>query len=190
MEKTEQKFNTKITENLQADETVLWDSRPEAFPLKNEANKKSLLMRWVICAALFAVLTAAYTIYSLRIPAGFKPVVVIILALVFGYLMLTPVLDRNKVQKKCRYLVTDKRAIVAVGDNGFHAVSRAGLKVDAIPAENGCVHLLLGAAADTPEKKYLTRTFVPVKAEGTEDVTGIVFYNVKDTAELRAFFNY
>ena len=190
MEKTVQEFNTKIRENLQEDEAVLWSGRPEAFPLKNEANKKSLLTRWVICAALFAVLTAAYVLYSMSIPAGFKPIVVVVLVLVFGYVMLIPVLDRNKVQNKCQYIVTDKRAVVAVGDNAFHAVSRAGLKVNAIPAGNGCVHLLLGAAADTPEKKYLTRTYAPVKAEGTEDVTGIAFYNVKDTPELRAFFNY
>jgi len=190
MEKTEYSFSTKVQDELKEDENVLWAGRPEPFPLKNAENKKSLTTRWLVCGLLFVVLTAVYAVYSMGLPAGFKPAVVIVIAFVFGYIMLMPVMDHKKVQKKCQFIVTDKRVLTVVGDSAVYALGRAGLKVNAVPAEQGCVHLLLGAAEDTPAVKYLTRTFVPVKAEGSEDVTGLVFYNVKDSQELRDFFNY
>ena len=190
MEQTGYQFSTKVKENLLEGETVLWAGRPEPFPVKNETNKKSLTMRWLICGALLVVLTVAYVLYSLSIPAGFKPAVVIVLVVVFGYLMLAPVLDHNKVQKKCLYIVTDKRVLTAVGDNAVHAISRDGLTVDAIPANNGCVHLLLGAASTLPEKKYLVSSFSPMKVADSEEAAGLVLYNVKDTQQLREFFNY
>ena len=190
MEQTGYQFSTKVKENILADETVLWAGRPEPFPVKNEANKKSLTLRWLVCGALLVILTVAYVIYSMGIPAGFKPGVVIVLVAVFGYMMLMPILDHNKVQKKCQYIVTDKRVLTAVGDNAVHAISRNGLAVNAVPAQNGCLHLLLGAAGDLPESKYLTRTFSPVKGEDGEETKGLVLYNVKDTQQLREFFNY
>ena len=190
MEQTGYQFSTKVKENILADETVLWAGRPEPFPAKNEANKKSLTMRWLICGALFVVLTVAYVLYSLSIPAGFKPAVVIVLVVVFGYLMLAPVLDHNKVQKKCLYIVTDQRVLTAVGDSAVHAMSRAGLAVNAVPAKNGCVHLLLGTAGDLPQAKYLSKAITALRANSSEEDDGLVLYNVKDTQQLREFFNY
>ena len=191
MEKTEYQFSTKAREELKEDETVLWAGRPEPFPLKNGSNKNGLMLRWVICGALFVILTVLYAVWSAGSAAGFKPAVVAVLVIVFGYLMLVPVLDRNKVLKKCQFIVTDKRVLTAVSDSAVFALGRAGLKVSAVPAGAGCVHLLLGAAGKLPEKKYLVKTFAPVKAEGGSDETvGMVLYNVKDTPELRGYFGY
>lgn len=191
MEKTEYQFSTKTKEELKADETVLWVGRPELFKLVNEANKKSLTLRWIVCAALFVILSAVYIAWSIGSPGGCKPAVIVVLVIVFGYLMLTPVLDRNKVQKKCQFIVTDKRVLTAVSDSAVYAVSRAGLKLSAVPAGDGCVHLLFGAAGKLPEKKYLVKTFAPVKAEGgSDEIIGTVFYNVKDSQALRELFGY
>lgn len=192
MEKTEYQFNTKTMEELKDDETVLWTGRPEPFKLVNETNKKSLTLRWIICGALFVLLTVLYTVFTVGSPAGFKPAVVIVLVIIFGYLMLAPVLDHNKAQKKCQYIVTDKRVLSAIGDNAVYAVGRAGLKLKAVPAEAGCVHLLFGAAADKlSASKYMVKALVPIKAEGGGDeIVGLVFYNVKDIRELRDIFGY
>ena len=191
MEKTEFELNTKTREELNEGESVLWAGRPAPFPLKNGSNKKGLTLRWIICGALFVILTALYAVWSPGSAAGFKPAVIAVLVIVFGYLMLVPVFDRNKVLKKCQFIVTDKRVLTAVSDSAVFALGRAGLKVSAVPAGNGCVHLLLGAAGKLKEKKYLIRTFAPVKAEnGGEEIVGLVFYNVEDTQELRELFGY
>jgi len=189
VEKTDYKFPSKVRDSLLKDETVLWVGRPEPFPLTNKSNKMALMLRWIVCAVLLVALSAGYVVYSMGIPAGFKPSVIVVFVVVFGFIMLSPVFDHNKVIKKCLYIVTDKRVIVAVSDTGFHAVGRAGLKVNALPAENGCVHLLFGAAVDTPAKKLITRAIVPVKADDGE-VSGIMFCNVKNTQEMQGFFNY
>ena len=192
MEKTEYKFNTKTLEELKDDETVLWVGRPEPFGLVNAASKKGLTLRWIIFGALFVVLAVVYTVLTVGSPAGFKPAVIVVLVLIFGYLMLMPVLDHNKVQKKCQFIVTDKRVLTAVSDSAVFAVSRAGLKFKTESAEDGCIHLLFGAAAEKlTASKYLVKTFAPLKAEGgSEETVGLVFYNVKDSQELKDIFGY
>ena len=191
MEKTKYQFNSKTMEELKDDETVLWAGRPEPFKLVNAANKKSLTGRWILFGALLVVLAVVYTVLTVGSPAGFKPAVIIVLVLIFGYLMLMPVLDHNKVQKKCQYIVTDKRVLTAVGDNTVFAVSRAGLKFKTAPAEDGCIHLLFGAAEKLAPSKYMIKTFAPLKAEGGgEETIGLVFYNVKNSQELKDIFGY
>lgn len=188
-EKTE--FCTKLQENLQADETILWSGKSEKFPLKNEGNAKALTYRWIICAVLFAAFAVFYVSFNLRTLAVVKPAPLVVAFIVFIYIALVPALDRNKVLKKCIYIVTDKRIITVVSDRDVNAVSRAGLKIKAVPAGDGCVHLLFGAATELKERKYVIRTFEPVKEDSSDSpVIGIIFYHVKDTNELRTLLKY
>jgi len=184
MEKTEISMNYKVKEALQEGETVLWQGKSERFPLVNAGNKAKLTLRWVICAIAFAAVSAGYIALSVK-TAGFKPAVELVIVLIFAYLIAAPMLDRKRILKKCTYYVTDKRVMTAVGDNQLLILGRAGLKVSTVPAESGCIHLLLGAAEALPGKKYLVSTFSGVKSENKDQVTGIVLYNVKDTPELR-----
>ena len=179
----------KLKESLMADEQILWKGGCEPFPLVTPLNKKSLLVRWVLCAALFVILSVAYVLLSLR-TAGFSIVVELVLLVIFAYVAGVPLLDHNKLVKKCGYYVTDKRIISAVGYSEVFPISRAGLKLRAVPAENGCVHLLFGAATELPEKKLPLNAIAPIKSEKGEGVVGLVFFNVKDTPALHELLNY
>lgn len=188
-EKTE--FCTKLQESLQPDETILWSGKSEKFPLKNEGNAKALTYRWIICAVLFAAFAVFYVSFGLNSPNGLMPAPLVVALIVFIYIALVPALDRNKVLKKCIYIVTDKRIITVVSDRDVNAVSRAGLKIKAVPAGDGCVHLLFGAATELKERKYVIRTFEPVKEDSSDSpVIGIVFYHVKNTNELQTLLKY
>lgn len=183
------KDSSKLRETLMPDEKVLWKGRPEAFPLMTAANKGRMITRWVVCAAVFVAFTVFYLLLA-NSKDGMEAsyIVVAIVLLACAYVALVPIIDRNKIIKKCKYYVTDSRAIVIVGDKEGFALSRKGLKVLRVPGEDGCVTLLFGSHIEQPERKRLVGAFVPGKAENSELITGMSFYNIKDDEEINAFF--
>lgn len=180
--------SSRLKESLMKDEKILWRGRPEAFPLLTPANKKGMILRWVLCTVIFAALTLVYTLFTVsNDKLQFNLIVVAIFLLACAYGAFLPALDRNKILKKCKYYVTDSRVIVTVGDNEAFALSRKGLKVLRVPGEVGCVTLLFGSHTGLPEKKQRVGAFVPGKDDKGELVTGISFYNIRED-DIRTFF--
>lgn len=179
----------KLKESLMEGEQILWKGRPEPFPLVTGANKTMILVRWLVCAAVFVVATLCY-FFATRGSNGvqFNLIAVGIVLLVCAYVALLPAIDRNKILKKVKYYVTDTRVLTAVGENEVFALSRKGLKVLRVPGESGCVTLLFGSHTALPERKQRVGAFVPGKDEKGELVTGISFYNIKGDAEIGGFF--
>ena len=94
-------------------------------------------------------------------------------------------MDRNKIIKKCKYYITDRRVIVAVADKDVFALSRKGIKLIFVPGESGCVNVLFGSAVNIPARKAMLTAIMPVKDEKGEEITGIEFYNIKDDKTVR-----
>ena len=186
---TEIKTSHHILAALRADETPQWAGKAEYFPLLNSDNKKSFLLRWIICGGLAVLCTVGYIIAVMNTETKFNVILELIILLLFGYTALMPVLDRRKILKKCHYCITNQRAIVAAGDNDIFSLNRKAVKIQAVPAEDGCITILMGAMADTPAKKHRTATFVPPKSDGDNEVIGLVFYNVKDDSLLRSLLD-
>ena len=148
---------------LRTDETPQWVGKAENFPLLTEQNKKSLLLRWGICAALAVLCTVGYLIAVVNSATKFNVGLELIILLLFGYTAMMPVLDRRKILRKCHYCVTNQRVIVTAGDNEVFSLNRKAIRIQAIPAEDGCMTVLMGTMVDAPLKKHLTGTFVPPK---------------------------
>lgn len=185
----ELQISAPIRTSLRAEETAQWVGKSESFPLLNSENKKSTLIRWTICAALAVLCTAAYLIIVMNTHTKFNIILELIILLVFGYTAFMPILDRRKILRKCRYCITNQRAIVTAGDNEIFSLNRKAVKIQAIPAENGCITVLMGAMVDAPAKKHRTSTFVPPKSDSENDIIGLVFYNVKDDPLLRSLLD-
>lgn len=179
--------STKLKEELLEGEVIEWKGRPEPFPLIVPARKKALMLRWIICAACAVILSAAYIYMALTVENGadFNFVVELVILLLFGYVALIPIMDRNKIIKKCKYYITDRRVIVAVADKDVFALSRKGIKLIFVPGESGCVNVLFGSAVNIPARKAMLTAIMPVKDEKGEEITGIEFYNIKDDKTVR-----
>lgn len=163
-------------------EKLLWQGAPEPFSVFQGKKRSALIMRWIICAVGFIALTLIYTL-SKRVVFNWVFEAVILLA--FAYVALVPVLDTRKVVKKCSYYVTDMRAVTIIDAKDVLTIQKKNTKLDIRQAGEGCVHIMLGAAVDLPEKKWVYSTFTPICADDNATINGLIFYNVKDSAELR-----
>jgi len=180
--------STKLKTELLEGETILWKGRPEEFPLMTEKTKSGVIKKWLIAIIGAVVFIGGYAIMASSSAAagGVNPTVIAVIALVFAYVAYMPFMDRSKIIKKCKYYITDKRVLVAIGDKDVFALDRNGLKLIYVPNENGCVNILFGTYVDLPESKYLVSAFTPGKVEGSDEVTGILFYNLKDDSDVKA----
>ena len=183
------KTSSHIQAALHAGETIQWASKAENFPLLNSINKKSMLIRWIICGILAVLCTIAYIIAVMNTETKFNIILELIILLLFGYTALLPVLDRRKILKKCHYCITNQRAIVAASDNEIYSLNRKAVKIQTVPAEDGCITILMGAMTEAPAKKHRIATFVPPKSDSDNEVIGLVFYNVKDDSLLRSLLD-
>lgn len=183
-------MNDNVLKNqLEEDEKILWQSAPEPFRIISEKNKGRLITRWIICVVCFVVVTIAYVQAIKGSGMQFSILLDAILALICLYIALVPVFDARKVMNKCSYYLTDRRAVVVVNAREALSLKRKDINVKLVDADNGSVHVLLGACTGSPEKKYLVSTFVPKMDENAEKAIGIVFYSVKDSEELRLLLN-
>ena len=173
-----------IVKELAEGENIVWKGMPEAFPMVTEENKKALTSRWLVCivvaVALIVVYLAAFMGRGSTVMWFF-----IILLLVVGYVAIMPLTDKNNVYKKCKYFLTDRRAILHYGDNEIFVMPLAGLNVAYIPAEEGCVTVELGSTVGMKNGKHRSAAFVP-KKDDNDNICGFVIYNVADSKELRA----
>ncbi len=180
--------NQNLLKELEEDEKVLWRGAPEAFPLMTEENKKGLTARWLGCIVAAVVLVALYLVLSMNSEQGISAWLLILLLVVVAYVAGLPMVDRSKVYKKCKYYITNRRVILDFDEKETVGLPLAGLKADIVPAEEGCVHVDLGACVGINGKKRRVASFV-TKKDGNGNTCGFVMYNVADSKELRAALN-
>ena len=162
---------------LLRDEQVEWEGRSGSFPLMTPENRANLIFRWIFCAALLVILSASYIAATVLIPTKFHVQVILILLVVFAYAGILPVLDWKNIQKKTRYVVTNKRVILASGKNVF-ALNRSGIHVECKKTAEGGVHILFGSCTKASTHKYRYRVIVPESDSSDLSKNGFVFYNV------------
>ena len=179
--------NQNLIKELEEGEKVLWKGAPEAFPLMTEDNKKSITSRWLGCIIAAVVLIALYLVISMG-TEGVSVWLLILLLVVVAYVAGLPLVDRSKVYKKCKYYITNRRVILHFDEKEIVSLPIAGLKADFVSAEEGCVHVDLGACVGIKGKKRRVASFVP-KKDANDHVSGFVIYNVADSKELRAALN-
>lgn len=164
---------------LLPDEQVEWEGRSGSIPLVTNENRTSLTVRWIMFAAALVILSAAYIAAAVLIPTKFHAIVIVILLAMFAYGGILPVLDWKNIQKKARYVVTNKRVILSTGKNVF-ALNRNGIHVECRSSEAGGVHILFGSCTKMNAHKYRYGVIMPETDDSDLSKNGFVFYNVTD----------
>ena len=172
---------------LAQDEKILWKGIPEDFPLMSDEVKKNITKRWLGCIIAAVVLIVAYILLNLSLSGGINVALLIIALLVVAYLAYVPVMDKNSVQKKIKYYISDRRVLIDYAEKDVYALPRAGLKSEIIDAGEGCIHIALGSSVGTKVKKRRVAAIMPDK-DDNGIVTGMFIYNVEDSTELRSLF--
>ena len=155
-------------------EEIEWKSRPGTFPLLTKDSKGSLLLRWILCAAILVAITVLYAIVAQNKGVAFNYIVELILVIAAVYISITPILDWKKLQKKTCYYVTNKRIILMSGSN-LYALNRAGINMKWVPADDDSVHILFGACQNKPSGTWRRYAIAP----DPQDFAGFVFYGVQ-----------
>ena len=171
-----------VKEALREDETILWQSKPEAFETLDKTNKKRFWVTLCICAAAFAVLAVLYLFNGKTEP---KPSVVVILLVLCGFAPVRRNLDANQI-RKLRYIVTNERLLVVSGDVKGVELSRvkqAVLRTDA----DGHLSLLAGTDGVKKRQSYwrdLALIGQPGSSSDEEAIDTFGFYAVEDKKGL------
>ena len=176
----------KLQEELKEGEKIIWQGTPEKFTATAGEGKSAFTKRCIFSLIGFIVVIAAYLLLLSNSHAGVSVPLVVIVAIVFIYVALVPVLDAKKISTKCSYYVTTDRVIEVIDAKEVFAIPRKDINIKFVPHSDGNVVVLLGGAVKLPEKKYRVSTIVPVKDDKAEKAIGVTFYNVKDSTELHA----
>lgn len=174
-----------LSRQLLEQENVQWLSRPEPFPLLSKDYKGSLILRWIIAAAVLAALIIAYTVWSIQSGSEYNLLLVLIAILACIYIFVViPYMDRFSLMKRTFFCVTNKRVLVFVSDRTPTMLNRTGLKYNLVAAENGCTHVAFGTAAAMKPYRLRVGTITPPADDTTKNAVGAVFYNIKGVDEL------
>lgn len=164
-------------EILLPEEEVEWQGKPGTFPVLASECKTALLVRWIVCAALFVVLTVLYAVAASHVGAPFYILVELAIFVALAYISIIPIQDWKNIQKKAHYYVTNKRVILAVGKS-LYALNRSGINTKCIPAEGDSVHISFGSCADKAGRTYRRYTVMPEIDDDDPSKNGFVFYGV------------
>ena len=177
--------NPNLLKEFEEGEKIVWKAMAEEFPLVSPENKKSLFSRWLGCIAVAIIMAALYISAAANYEQGVSIMLLLLLLVAVAFVAILPVIDRNKIVKKSKYYITNRRAILHFDDKEIISLPIAGLKHEIVSAEEGGVHVELGSCVGIKPNKRRVAAFIPKKG-ANDAVNGIVFYNVADCEELRA----
>jgi hypothetical protein len=178
---------------LDKDESLEWVGKAEPFKAVDEANKKSMNMRWLLCGALAVVLTAAYIIYVSMSGIAMQIVVPIVTICVPLFAAIRPILDSGTIKRKLIFAMTNKRAIVFVSETNYSSMNLDKIdEVKIIDKGNGIGHVVFGSVAmNIPEAKLRYLALAP-KSDYVNDekvIEGMVFYNVAEIKKIKSMLD-
>ena len=105
-----------IKENLNEDESILWAGRPTGLKLLDMPYGTSVIIRWIV-GLIFVVFGLWYNFIFLpgSNSTGMNGnVFMLVCFLIAIAIALLPLMDINKMKKKCCYYITNQRAISLV----------------------------------------------------------------------------
>ena len=175
-----------VKEALQPNEAICWEGSAEPFKMVESDTRKSLLLKW---AGGLLGIAAVIGIYFLGGQNGKIVFVAIISALLLA-MMITPFIERSKVQKY-RYFLTNRRAIAVSGNGAIHSMELKyvdGTHVLKGHTAGDC--LVLGNAMMRDLHKQLRWLTCHPRTSTIELENGMgmgmVFYSIKNADEAKA----
>lgn len=169
---------------LRENETVRWQGVQGDFSLLDEANRRTILLKWLATAALTAGVLAVYIAGKETPSSGFIGLV----ALVAGLIIASPLVERWSLRQQ-KYWITDQRAILMTRDKSLYSMELEeldGFQVIRDQAAEDC--LVLGSCIFPEVKEQLRWRACHPKVDlrsqtGQGEARGMVFYCVRNAAE-------
>ena len=171
----------KLSEYLRDGEKVLWEGKPETFPLLDQALKYTLLIRWIVTVAVTIAVLFLYMARNAKYSMGF----IALLMLVALVVIAAPVMERRNLLAQ-KYWLTNQRAIMMNKDKTFYY-----LELDQIDdyqtigdqAEFDCLALGSSVVGDTAKQLRWRACHPQIDLQGQsaqDNVIGMIFYCVSN----------
>ena len=180
-------MNKTYESHLMENEVVLWEDRPVPFKLLDSVYKNSLLTSWIICGLVVIAYLALYIPYSIANELMGSNVIVI--SIVIGACvtcaMARPIIDKNNLEKKTTFVLTNHRALVINGTNLKAMFINSDTPCKIVKMDNGASIILMGSAVNTSLKKSRSNSLMGVLDENNKSkLSGMVFYSVNNAEKV------
>lgn len=176
-----------LRESLRDGEKVRWQGEPVRFSLLDDADRTTILVKWIATAVLAVGLLVVY-IPSRETPSvGFIGLVALTAVLIMG----SPLIERWSLKQQ-RYWITNQRVILMTRDKSLYSMELGdidGFQVAGGRAPEGC--LMLGSCifqeGDSQLRWRACHPKIDVKGQGSQsDAQGMVFYCVRNVGAAKA----
>ena len=176
----------KIDAILKGDEKLLWSGGAGKFKVLDEVYKPKLIKDTIISLAVLAALIAGYIALAAKNNADVSAGVIIVLVIMLMFIPVRMLTDSNKLMKKIRYLITDKRLIIIT--NNVESIAYAGIKTAKLRTDKaGMTSLVCGKRAigsSDGKLRGLAATGCHMDENGKE-CDAFVFYALDDPDEIK-----
>lgn len=180
-------MKVELKDVLYEGEKVLWEGKAEPFHLFDGPYKKSILLTWCISAIVVIAFLAFYIPFHIRSggrAAQFVICFVLVCMIPFVF-SLQPLTTKYALDKKVTYLFTNARAI-CINDtqvNAFSISADTPCRIESLPNGSDVIYMGEGGCRIKPTKNR-NAAVLRIKSADSEDLTGMVFYGVKDAAAI------
>ena len=176
-----------IYEHIEADEKVLWSGAAEKFDTFDKTHKGKFVFKTIFLFVLVVAMTAGYIKVSYINDGVLRAPILILVALLFVAPTVTFFLDADKLKKKVKYVITDKRLIVIrdiAHEMPFAAIKEAEMRVD----QDGHTSLLCGDyAMKLKANQIRSRAAIGVatRDEDTGECKQFAFYAIPEAEKVK-----
>jgi len=169
-----------IGKYYQDGEIVEWSSRPQPFKVKSGCYAKPMTTRLVISLIAAIALVAAYILAANATNSKVGIAGIIIAVVIPGFIAVDPYLNKRRMIKNARYVITNSRLYVQVDSKNVRYINLDDISnIQYVGAENGCGHIIISSdpAAAVAENKLRKVAMSPALVK--EDVSNQVFCEAK-----------
>lgn len=173
-----------LRERLRENEMICWQGVQADFPLLDGANRRNILMRWMVTVGLTVVVLVLH-ISNEEVPnSGFVGLVVLAAVMIMG----APLVEWRSLRQQ-QYWLTNQRAFLMTRDRSLYSIELAkldGFQVVGDQRTENCV--VLGRCIFPEARGHLRwracHPKIDVCSQSRQgEALGMVFYCVRNTAE-------
>lgn len=171
----------KLKHELMKGETLKWTGRPEASKTTEAPFNTRLYITWGITAIVLVVTCALLLPIAITSEVHRVETTALFLILNFAPIILSiqPLTDKRRLEKATLYAVTDRRVIVISKDDVMNLPLDETTKFAIENRHDGNGNVCINEAIGKKISKSRTFSILGVR-DGDKNVTGLVFYNVKN----------
>lgn len=171
----------KLKHELMKGETLKWSGCPEQSKLTEAPFNTRLYITWGVAVVVLIVTCALLLPIAVASDVHRVETTVLFLVLNFAPIMLSvqPITDKRRLEKATLYAVTDRRVIVISKDEVMNLPLDETTKFAIENRHDGNGNICINDAIGKKIAKSRTFSVLGVR-DSDKNVTGLVFYNVKN----------